>query len=51
MSVPPLLGPYFAAKAAMDALAVCYGKELALLGIETFIVVLTVWLRIIVGVR
>ncbi len=37
--VPPLLGPYFAAKAAMDALAVCYGKELAPLGIETSIVV------------
>ena len=37
--VPPLLGPYFAAKAAMDALAVCYAKELAPLGIETAIVV------------
>ena len=37
--VPPLLGPYFAAKAAMDALAVCYGKELAPFGIETSIVV------------
>ncbi|KQM55176.1 oxidoreductase [Sphingomonas sp. Leaf208] len=37
--VPPLLGPYFAAKAGMDALAVCYAKELALLGIETSIVV------------
>ncbi|QAY76491.1 SDR family NAD(P)-dependent oxidoreductase [Sphingosinicella sp. BN140058] len=37
--VPPLLGPYFAAKAAMDALAVCYAKELAPLGIETSIVV------------
>ena len=37
--VPPLLGPYFAAKAGMDALAVCYAKELAPLGIETFIVV------------
>ena len=36
--VPPLLGPYFAAKAAMDALAVCYAKELAPLGIETSIV-------------
>lgn len=37
--VPPLLGPYFAAKAAMDALAVCYAKELAPFGIETSIVV------------
>ncbi len=37
--VPPLLGPYFAAKAAMDALAICYAKELAPLGIETCIVV------------
>lgn len=37
--VPPLLGPYFAAKAAMDALAVCYAKELAPFGIETTIVV------------
>ena len=37
--VPPLLGPYFAAKAGMDALAVCYAKELAPLGIESSIVV------------
>lgn len=37
--VPPLLGPYFASKAAMDALAVCYARELAPLGIETSIVV------------
>lgn len=37
--VPPLLGPYFAAKAGMDALAVCYAKELAPLGIDTAIVV------------
>lgn len=37
--VPPLLGPYFAAKSGMDALAVCYAKELAPLGIETAIVV------------
>jgi len=37
--VPPLLGPYFAAKAGMDALAVCYAKELAPFGIETSIVV------------
>jgi NAD(P)-dependent dehydrogenase (short-subunit alcohol dehydrogenase family) len=37
--VPPLLGPYFAAKAGMDALAVCNAKELAPLGIKTSIVV------------
>jgi len=37
--VPPLLGPYFAAKAGMDALAVCCAKELAPLGIDTAIVV------------
>ncbi len=37
--VPPLLGPYFAAKAGMDALAVTYARELAPLGIETSIVV------------
>jgi len=37
--VPPLLGPYFAAKAGMDALAVCYAKELAPFGIESSIVV------------
>jgi NAD(P)-dependent dehydrogenase (short-subunit alcohol dehydrogenase family) len=37
--VPPLLGPYFVAKAGMDALAVCYARELAPLGIETSIVV------------
>ena len=37
--VPPLLGPYFAAKAAMDALAVAYARELAPLGIESSIVV------------
>ena len=37
--VPPLLGPYFAAKAGMDALAVCYAKELAPFDIETAIVV------------
>lgn len=37
--VPPLLGPYFAAKAGMDALAVSYARELAPLGIETSIVV------------
>ncbi|SEW24359.1 SDR family oxidoreductase [Luteibacter sp. 329MFSha] len=37
--VPPMLGPYFAAKAGMDALAVCYARELAPWGIETSIVV------------
>jgi NAD(P)-dependent dehydrogenase (short-subunit alcohol dehydrogenase family) len=37
--IPPFLGPYFAAKAGLDALAVCYARELALLGIETSIVV------------
>lgn len=37
--VPPLLGPYFAAKAGMDALAGAYARELAPLGIETSIVV------------
>jgi NAD(P)-dependent dehydrogenase (short-subunit alcohol dehydrogenase family) len=36
---PPYLAPYFAAKAAMDALAVQYARELALWGIETSIVV------------
>jgi NAD(P)-dependent dehydrogenase (short-subunit alcohol dehydrogenase family) len=36
---PPYLGPYFAAKAAMDALAVQYARELARWGIETSIVV------------
>ncbi len=36
---PPWLGPYFAAKAAMDALAVCYAGELVRWGIETSIVV------------
>lgn len=36
---PPWLGPYFAAKAAMDALAVTYARELALWGIETAILV------------
>ncbi|KAK4694382.1 hypothetical protein P7C71_g3187, partial [Lecanoromycetidae sp. Uapishka_2] len=37
--VPPYLGSYFAAKAGMDALAVCYAGELTLWGIETSIVV------------
>lgn len=36
---PPYLGPYFAAKAAMDALAVTYARELALWGIDTSIIV------------
>jgi NAD(P)-dependent dehydrogenase (short-subunit alcohol dehydrogenase family) len=36
---PPYLGPYFAAKAGMDALAVAYGRELTRWGIETSIVV------------
>ena len=37
--IPPLLGPYFAAKAGMDQLAVAYARELAPFGIETAIVV------------
>jgi len=36
---PPFLGPYFAAKAAMDSLAVSYAAELKLFGIDTTIVV------------
>src|SRR5580692_11413519 len=36
---PPYLAPYFAAKAAMDALAVVYSRELARWGIETSIIV------------
>lgn len=36
---PPYLGPYFAAKAGMDALAVSYASELARWGIETTIIV------------
>src|ERR1700677_5181921 len=36
---PPYLSPYFAAKAAMDSLAVQYARELALWGIETSIIV------------
>ncbi|MCW2562357.1 MAG: oxidoreductase [Mycobacterium sp.] len=35
---PPYLGPYFAAKAAEDALAVSYAAELTRFGIETTIV-------------
>ncbi len=34
---PPYLGPYFAAKAAMDSLAVTYAGELARWGVETVI--------------
>ena len=37
--IPPLLGPYFVAKAGMDQLATCYARELAPFGIETAIVV------------
>ena len=37
--IPPMLGPYFAAKAGMDQLAVCYARELAPFGIDTAIVV------------
>ncbi|BET09931.1 SDR family oxidoreductase [Pandoraea sputorum] len=36
---PPFLAPYFAAKAAMDALAVSYSTELSRWGIETTIMV------------
>ena len=36
--IPPMLGPYFAAKAGMDQLAVCYARELAPFGVETAIV-------------
>ena len=36
---PPYLAPYFAAKSAMDALAVVYAREVALWGIETSIIV------------
>ena len=36
---PPYLAPYFAAKAAMDSLAVSYAAELARFGIDTSIVV------------
>lgn len=36
---PPYLAPYFAAKAAMDSLAVSYSTELSRWGIETTIVV------------
>jgi NAD(P)-dependent dehydrogenase (short-subunit alcohol dehydrogenase family) len=37
--IPPFLGPYFATKAGLDALAGCYARELAPFGIETSIVV------------
>jgi NAD(P)-dependent dehydrogenase (short-subunit alcohol dehydrogenase family) len=36
---PPYLAPYFASKAAMDALAISYAGELARWGIETTIIV------------
>jgi NAD(P)-dependent dehydrogenase (short-subunit alcohol dehydrogenase family) len=36
---PPYLAPYFAAKAAMDAMAVVYAREVALWGIESSIIV------------
>jgi NAD(P)-dependent dehydrogenase (short-subunit alcohol dehydrogenase family) len=36
---PPFLAPYFAAKAAMDAMAVSYSTELSQWGIETSIIV------------
>jgi len=36
---PPYLGPYFAAKAAEDSLAVTYAAELARFGIDTTIIV------------
>jgi NAD(P)-dependent dehydrogenase (short-subunit alcohol dehydrogenase family) len=36
---PPYLAPYFAAKAAMDALAVAFARELTRWGIETSIIV------------
>jgi NAD(P)-dependent dehydrogenase (short-subunit alcohol dehydrogenase family) len=36
---PPYLAPYFAAKAAMDSLAVVYARELSRWGIETSIIV------------
>ncbi|WP_129311506.1 SDR family NAD(P)-dependent oxidoreductase [Streptomyces sp. L2] len=36
---PPFLGPYFAAKAAMDALAESYAAELVKFGIETSLVI------------
>ena len=36
---PPYLAPYFAAKAAMDSLAVSYARELSRWGIETSIIV------------
>ena len=36
---PPYLAPYFAAKAAMDAMAVVYARELTRWGIETCIIV------------
>ena len=41
---PPYLGPYFAAKAAMDSIAVTYAGELTRWGIETTIIVPGVYL-------
>ena len=38
-ATPPYLSPYFAAKAAMDSLAVSYASELTRWGIETSIIV------------
>ena len=38
-AVPPFLGPYFASKAGMDALATAYQLELSQFGIENTIVV------------
>jgi NAD(P)-dependent dehydrogenase (short-subunit alcohol dehydrogenase family) len=37
--IPPYLGPYFAAKAGMDHLAVSYARELVRWGIETSLVI------------
>ncbi|MFR9799936.1 SDR family NAD(P)-dependent oxidoreductase [Streptomyces sp. MS06] len=36
---PPFIGPYFAAKAALDALAVSYAAEILRFGIDTAIIV------------
>jgi NAD(P)-dependent dehydrogenase (short-subunit alcohol dehydrogenase family) len=38
-ATPPYLGPYFAAKAAMDQMAVSYAGELVRFGVDTSIVV------------
>lgn len=42
---PPYLGPYFAAKAAMESLAISYAGELSLWGIETTILAPGVFTR------